>query len=170
VSYLTGLCNALAEAEGPKLRLRLVGSIECDQAAKGTAGRTASTNWPFLAQRVIRAESRFCWRDIEADPFVLGAARHDTRDDRAAAADYASSIRSAFQHCLGQGRLLLRGIARAFRPGDTVPGTRERLVNLSVDGQQRKYWAVVTAVNYDFRAGASKTDLVLETPGPRLWR
>lgn len=154
------------QTDQPKLRLRLIGSIECDQAAKGTADRTASANWPFLARRVIRAESRFCWRDISADPFGLSAARHDTRDDRAAAASYASSVRDASQHCLGQGRLLLRGIVRAFRPGDTVPATQERLVNLSVDGQQREYWAVVTAVNYDFREGAGKTELVLETPAP----
>jgi len=164
VSYLTALYNALAQTDGPKLRLRLIGSIECDQAAKSTAERTAGATWPFLARRVIRADSRFRWRDVADDPFGLGADRHDTRDDRAAAADHASAVRDALEHCLGRGRMLLRGIVRAFRPGHAVPRTQGRQVNLSVDGHPRRYWPIVMAVNYDFREGAGKTELLLETP------
>jgi hypothetical protein len=163
VSYLTALHNALGGGTGPKLRLRLLGSIECEQAAKAATDPPAGGLWPFRAERVIRAEDRFAWRDVTADPLALTSERRDTRDDRPGAAEYAAAAHAAGAHCTGGGRLVLRGIARAFRPGDAVPRTQGRRVNLSVDGPHRQCWPIITAVDYDFETGG-KTELRLERP------
>jgi len=165
VSYLTALHNALTGGAGPKLRLRLIGSIECDEAVRGVAPRRAGGAWPWPAERVVRAPDRFRWRDVAEGAFALGADRHDARDDRAAAAAAAAALRAAGEHCRGRGSLRLRGIVRAFRPGDAVGQTAGRRFDLSVDAPGGRAGPVITAVRYDFRTAAGKTELVLAAPG-----
>jgi len=163
-NYLTLLHNALRDS-GTKLSLRLVGSVECDDAAVGRAPRLSGSSWPVPAERVIRAEDRYQWREVPAgsDPFGLGAARHDTRDDADDAAAHAERVRDALGQEVGHGSVLLRHLTRSYAPGDVVPGTRGREIDLTVRTGLRCFAPVVVAVVWDLRAGKAATELLLDS-------
>jgi hypothetical protein len=164
--YLTLLNNALT-GESPALAMKLVGSIECDHAVLGRAARRADSSWPIVAQKVIRAGQRFRRLDVPvgADPYGMDDDRHDTRDDVADAAAYAREIRAAMQDETGQGSILLRQVTMSYAPGDVIPGTRGRRIDLTVSGSSGARAPVVVGVNWDFRPEICKTELLLDTPG-----
>ena len=164
--YLTLLNNALA-GNSPALAMKLVGSIECDHAVLGRAARQAGSSWPIVAQKVIRAGERFRRLEVPAggDPYDLDADRHDTRDDAAAAAAYAREIRAAMQDETGHGSIVLRQITRSYVPGDVIPGTRGRRIDLTVSGSNGARAPVVVGVNWNLRPEICKTELLLDTPG-----
>lgn len=163
-SYLTLLYNALRNS-GVKLSLRLVGSVECDEAVTARAPRRAASSWPFVAQRIVRAENRFVWRDVPdgSDPLDLPADRHDTRDDSADAADYARRVRSVLADEVGHGSILLRHLTRSYTPGDVIPRTQGRTIDLTVRGGDGRHAPVVAGVVWSFRPGTCKTELLLDT-------
>ena len=163
--YLTLLNNAL-RGEGPALAMKLVGSIECDQAVLGRAARQAGSSWPIVAQKVIRAGERFRRFDVPAggDPYGLDDDRHDTRDDAAEAAAYAREIRAAMQDETGHGSIVLRQVTRSYVPGDVIPGTRGRPIDLTVSGSNGARAPVVVGVNWNFGPEICKTELLLDTP------
>lgn len=163
--YLTLLNNALS-GQTPALAMKLVGSIECDQAVIGRAPRRSGSSWPIVAHKVVRAGDRFRRLDVpaEGDPFVLSADRHDTRDDTAYAEAYAGEIRAAMEDETGHGSIVLRHVTRAYAPGDVIPGTRGRRIDLTVSGSQGARAAVVVGVNWNLRQGICKTELLLDTP------
>jgi hypothetical protein len=164
-SYLTLLHNTL-RGSGKKLVLRLVGSIECDEAVTGRAGRRVGGSWPLTAARAIRAENRFRHRDVPggSDPFSLEASRHDTRDDSEDAADFACGIRDVLEDEVGHGSITLRHLTRAYAPGDVIPGTRGRVIDLTVRAGEAAHGPVVVEVVWNFQDGVNKTELVLDTP------
>ena len=49
-------------------------------------------------------------------------------------------------------------------PGDVIPGTRGRRIDLTVSGSQGARAAVVVGVNWNLRQGICKTELLLDTP------
>jgi hypothetical protein len=161
-NYLTLLDNALA-GRTPALAMKLVGSIECDHAVTGRAGRQAGSSWPIASAKVIRAGRRFAKSEVLAgsDPFSLSADRHDTRDDSAAASAFAAQIRSAGEDEIGRGSITLRQITRAYSPGDVIPGTQGRRIDLTVSGSAGAKAPIVVGVGWDFQSGAAKTELTL---------
>ena len=164
-SFLTLLYNAL-RGSGIKLALRLVGSIECDEAVIGRAARRLTSSWPFAAEKVVRLEDRFVHLDVPSgsDPFALDPVRHETRDDSADAADYASRIREVFEDEVGHGSVILRHVTRTYIPGDVIPQTQGRVIDLTVRSGQGAYAPVVVGVIWHFQGGANKTELILDTP------
>jgi len=168
-SYLTLLHNAL-RCSGTALVLRLVGSIECDVAVAGRAPRRVNTSWPLAAQKTIRAENRFRYREVPSgsDPFSLAPGRHDTRDDSSDAADYARSVRDVLEDEVGHGSIVLRHLTRTYTPGDVVPRTQGRVIDLTVRGARGTHAPVVVGVIWDFGDGVNKTELTLDTPVLRI--
>ena len=165
LSYLTLLHNALRDS-GEGLALRLVGSVECDEAVSGTAERRVRSSWPLKSARVVRAENRFRYRAVPSgsDPFDLPATRHDIRDDAADAAECARAVRGVLEDEVGHGSIVLRHVTRSFAPGDAVPATRGRVIDLTVRGGEGARAPVVVAVVWNFQAGGNKTELLLDTP------
>jgi hypothetical protein len=164
LSYLTLLHNAMRDS-GERLRLRLVGSVECDEAVSGRAERRVNSSWPLTAGKVIRADSRFRHREVPSgsDPFDLVASRHDTRDDSGDAADYAASVRGVLEDEVGHGSIVLRHLTRACVPGDVVPRTQGRVIDLTVPNGQGASAPVVVGVAWNFEPGVNKTELALDT-------
>jgi len=164
LSYLTLLHNAL-RGQGEGLALRLVGSMESDEAVVGLAPRRLSSSWPFVARKVVRAEERLVGRQVpdEADVLSLGAARRDERDDAADAAALAGALRDTMADEVGHGSLILRHVTRSYAPGDVVPQTQGRVIDLTVRGGQRRYAPVVAGVVWNFQHGASRTELLLDS-------
>ncbi|KKK68584.1 hypothetical protein LCGC14_2942590, partial [marine sediment metagenome] len=166
-SFLTLLYNTLDSAGDPKIRIRLIGSVESDEHVLGQAQRELSrSGWPYPAQRVVRAADRFARRDVMTDPWSLGAGRQDTRDDSAAAASYAATLRDGYQHTLAHGSIVLRGISRSYRPGDAVEQTWPRRVGLAAGDDANDDRPIIAGVTYDFREGACRTELALDTDTP----
>ena len=165
-SYLTLLHNALRNGGTHKLRLRVIGSVECDEAVTGRAARRAARSWPFPAAKPLRAGPRVRDREVPdgSDPFELAPGRHDTRDDSADAADYAESVRDVMEDEVGHGSIVLRHVTRAYAPGDVIPATQGRVIDLTVRTGERTHAPVVVGVNWDLRPGRNKTELVLDTP------
>jgi len=163
--YLTLLNNALT-GESPALSMKLVGSIECDHAVLGRAARQAGSSWPIVAQKVIRAGERFRRLDVPAggDPYGLDEDRYDTRDDSADAAAYAREIRAAMQDETGHGSIVLRQLTMSYTPGDVIPGTRGRRIDLAVSGSNGARAPVVVGVSWNFLPEICKTELLLDTP------
>ena len=167
--YLTLLNNALSGGS-VALAMKLVGSIECDQAVIGRAPRRSGSSWPIVASKVVRAGERFRRLDVQAggDPFSLSDDRHDTRDDSADAEASAGEIRSASEDETGHGSIVLRHVTLAYSPGDVIPGTRGRPIDLTVSGSEGSRAAVVVGVNWNLRPGLCKTELLLDTPMLRV--
>lgn len=167
--YLTLLNNALSGGS-VALTMKLVGSIECDQGVIGRAPRRSGSSWPVVARKVVRAGDRFRRLDVPtgADPFSLSADRHDTRDDTAEAEACAGEIRAAMEDETGHGSIVLRHVTRAYSPGDVIPGTRGRRIDLTVSGSEGTRAAVVVGVNWNLRPGLCKTELLLDTPMLRV--
>jgi hypothetical protein len=163
-SYLTLLHNAL-RGSGVALVLRLVGSVECDEAVTGHAPRRLSSSWPLPADKVIRAEHRYRRREVPggSDPFGLSADRHDTRDDSDAATSHAETVRDVLEDEVGHGSIVLRHVTRCYAPGDVVPQTQGRVIDLTVRSGEGDRAPVVAGVTWDFDAGANKTELLLDT-------
>jgi len=163
LTYLTLLYNTLRQ-EGVRLRFRLIGSVECDDAVTAVAGRELDSGWPFTATRILYVPSRFKWREVpEGTDLSLGSDRHDRRDDTADAMALARTVREASQQALGHGSVVLRGLHRGYCPGMAVPGTTGRCIDFSVDGGGRSAYPVIVAVRYDFTEGVHKTELVLDS-------
>ena len=163
-NYLGLLHNAL-RGSGTRLTLRLIGSIESDEAITGRAPRRVESSWPLVASHVIRAENRFRYRGVpgESDPFDLAPGRHDTRDDSDDAASYAASVRETLEDEVGHGSIVLRHLTRAYAPGDVVPSTQGRVIDLTVRGGAGGHAPVVVGVSWDFDLDVNKTELVLDT-------
>ena len=163
--YLTLLHNTL-RGSGTRLVLRLVGSVECDEAVTGRAARRVSSSWPLAAAKAIRAENRFRHRAVPSgsDPLGLESTRHDARDDSDDAADYALRVRDLLEDEVGHGSITLRHLTRACAPGDVIPRTRGRVIDLTVRGGERAHGPVVVEVLWNFDEGVNKTELILDTP------
>jgi len=157
--YLALLHNTLRDAGTYKLRLRLIGSIECDRAVKGLAPRGADCTWPFRAAKTLRLPARFKWRTVE-DTFVSGA---DTTaiDDAQAITEYAEQLRDQAENRRGTGSVMLRYLTRSYAVGDGIGATSPRVVDLHVDGPAGSTSPVVTTVVWHFEAEANKTELLL---------
>lgn len=164
-NYLTLLHNTL-RGTGEKLVLRLVGSVECDEAVTGRAARRVCSSWPLAAARAVRAENRFRHREVPSgsDPFDLEQNRHDTRDDSEDAANYARSVRDVLEDEVGHGSITLRHLTRAYGPGDVIPRTQGRVIDLTSRGRQGTHGPVVVEVVWNFEDGVNKTELILDTP------
>jgi len=172
-SFLTLLYNTVHEAGSPKLKFRLVGSVESDAHVVARAARRASHSaWPLAARVLVRAPDRFQRRDVLTDPWGLDASRRDLRDDTAAAGSFAAAVRDAGEHCMGHGSVVLRGLHRQIAPGRTVDATAPRRFDFDTDGRgtEGRHCPIVVAVTYDFREGAGKTELALDTPALELSR
>jgi len=170
LSYLTLLHNAIRGA-GIRLRLRLIGSVECDDAIKQTASKQVTAHWPFEAERTIYRPNRFAWREID-DADDLGRTA-DPVDDADDAYIYAKQVRDATEHALGHGSIVLRGLHTDAYPGVGISGTGGRKVDLLVDGgvpdsSLDRHAPIVVSVTWDFREKVAKTELVLDTPALRL--
>ena len=164
--YLTLLHNALRDDGAHKLRLRLVGSIECDQAVRGLAPRRASSAWPFRSARTARLPGRFAWRQVED---ALGAgAQTDTTDDVQEATAYAERLRDAAEDCHVAGSVLLRYLTRSYAVGDGGGATSGRAIDLCVDGGAGSFAPVVSKVVWHFDEGTHKTELKLDGPGRQV--
>lgn len=164
--YLTLLHNALRDAGTYKLRLRLIGSIECDRAVRGLAPRRIDSAWPFRAARAVRLPARFRWQEVQ-DTLVSGAETAGI-DDAAAAAQYAERLRDTAEDCRGHGSILLRYLTRSYVVGDSVGATSGRVVDLHVDGGRGRYQPVVTGVVWHFEQDANKTELMLDSAGRQV--
>lgn len=165
--YLTLLHNSLGAQGQYRLRLRLIGSIECDQAVRGSAPRQATSVWPFRAERVLRFGRRFQWREIRDDPFA-GAAQNTCIDDSLSAAVYAEQIRDAADGDIVRGSVVLRYLTRSYSPGDGISRTDGRVVDLLGAGVDQGRCPVVVAMTWDFREGVNKTELLLDSPESRV--
>jgi hypothetical protein len=170
-SYLTLLHNTLRfdpdnPHSEPMLCLRLIGSIESDQALTGRAPRTLGGAWPFRAERVVIRPERFRSRCVSdaLDP----DAPADLADDADEAEAYARRVRDVAQDCRGHGSIILRGITRAYGIGAAIPSTAGRAVNLTLDGGARAVAPVVVAITWNFEEGVSKTELLLDSPLMRV--
>jgi len=162
-TYLTLLHNTLRQ-EGVRIRIRMIGSVECDDAVTCTAARRIETPWPFSARKVVYAPNRFKWREVPAGTDLgLGQDRHDAVDDSAEAMTYAETIRRASEQGLGHGSVVLRGLHKCSRPGMAVPATTGRVVDFSVDGGRREQYPIIVGIAYHFAEGVSKTELMLDT-------
>lgn len=161
-NYLTLLGNALA-GRSPALVLKLVGSVECDHAVIGRAQRAANSSWPIVAAKAVRVGSRFTKNEVPAstDPFGLAGERLDLRDDSVDAAAYAARLRSTGENESGRGAITLRQVTRAYAPGDVIPGTRGRQINLTTTGSGGARAPVVLGVMWDLQPGEMKTELAL---------
>ena len=166
VHYLTLLYNALRGAGTYRLRLRLIGSIECDRAVKGLAPRRSASAWPFRAARGVHLPARFRWREV-ADTLVTGAETAGVNDS-AAAADYAERLRETAEDCRARGSILLRYLTRSYVVGDSIGATSGRTVDLHVDGGAGRYEPVVMQVVWHFEQDANKTELVLDSAGRQV--
>ncbi len=161
-SYLTLLYNAL-RGSGTGLRLRLVGSAECDQALIARAGRQAGSSWPLTAERVLRDEHTFRWREVAEGDDPFGGLVADVRDDAAAAMDLAERTRDRLADEVGHGSLILRGLTRAYAPGDAIPSTRGRQVDLTVRSGGDRRAPIVSGVIWSLEEGNCHTELLLDT-------
>ena len=121
-------------------------------------------------QRVLRAENRYRSRAVRegSDPFGLGPARHDTRDDAHDATSHAERIRDALGSEVGHGSIVLRHVTRAYAPGDAIPQTQGRRIDLTVRSGESTSAPIVVGVAWSLEAPASKTELLLDTPMLRV--
>ncbi|MEI7835259.1 MAG: hypothetical protein WCK05_02475 [Planctomycetota bacterium] len=162
-TYLTLLHNTLRGA-GTKLRLRLVGSVACDECVTGLAARDDQSPWPLRSRKVVYLPDRFKRRDVGSSQLP----GYDVADDSQAAAAYALRVRGAWENAAAGGTLTLRGLHRSYAPGDGIDRTGGRLVPLTIDGGQAGRGGavapIVVAVVWDLAAGAGKTQLTLDSP------
>ena len=164
--YLTLLHNALRDDGTHKLRLRLIGSIECDQAVRGLAPRRTASAWPFRSARAVRLPSRFTWRQVQ--DALDTSAETDTTDDALAATALAERLRDAGEDCRPAGSILLRYLTRSYALGDGIGATSGRVVDLTVDGGAGSFAPIVSKVVWHFESEGNKTELVLDSPGRQV--
>jgi hypothetical protein len=160
--YLTLLHATLTGGAGPKLLVRLSGSVETDATLTAVAARTQAARWPFAAQRAIYAPHRFRWRerlDAGVWPSTFAA---DARCDADDAADFAARVAEAEAAASGGGKLVLRHLTRDCAPGVGIPRTADRRIDLALDAEGERF-PIVTAVVWDFAAAPGKTELTLRT-------
>jgi hypothetical protein len=161
LSYLQLLHNALDETgDAPRMRLKLVGTIELDQAVGARAGRRIESSWPIERRRVIRAPHRLR-RQVRVDG--LPDAGDELVDDTATAGQWASAVRDAADRQLAHGSILLRGLSRAWAPGQSFTRTDGRRVSAGTGGEDDNAPVAVRSVVWNFTEGAGKTQLLLET-------
>ena len=161
--YLTLLHNALRNDGTYKLRLRLIGSIECDRAVTGAAARRVAGAWPFRAEKVLRMGGRFAWREV-LDSAYSSSEPSSTVDDSNAAQLYAEQVRDASDSALARGHVVLRQLTRSYVPGDGIGATAGRVVDLSLDGSGGGQAPVILGVVWNFENDANKTRLLLSGP------
>ncbi|MCY2930411.1 MAG: hypothetical protein NTV86_13105 [Planctomycetota bacterium] len=162
-TYLTLLYNTLRNA-GTKLRLRLTGSIACDECVTGLAERSDQSPWPLRSRSVVFLPDRFKRRDVAGSPLP----GYDVADDSQAADAYALCLRGAGENAAAGGVLTLRGLHRTYAPGDGVDRTSGRAVSLTIDGTQGGKGSsaapIVVGVVWLLAGEAGKTQLVLDSP------
>lgn len=166
-TYLQLLLNTLTNAEtGYKIELRLCGTIEDDVCVSAISSRSAGSPWPLLADRTVRDAERFKLREVDDG---LGGST-DTVDDTTAAMSLAVQIRDAEEDQLGHGSIILPFVTCAYKPGDGVPATAGRVIDLSVDGGAMNYQPVIRQVRWTFGEGPQMTELVLDSILVRIGR
>lgn len=165
-TYLTLLNNALRSST-PRLRLRLIGSVECDRAIVGEAARRGNSSWPLSTRRVVRADDRFRWCEVLDQPLdaSLPTTATDYETTRQAIEAYARRIRDTAEDALVHGSITLRYLAHPGRypVGTGLAGTSGRNISLQ-SGATAAYVPLVVCVNWNFAEGINKTELLLDTP------
>lgn len=162
-TYLTLLHNTL-RGYGTQLRLRLVGSIACDECVTGLAARNDQSPWPLRSRKVVYLPDRFKRRDVASSQLP----GYDVTDDSQAAGEYALRVREAWENAAAGGTLTLRGLHRSYALGDGIDRTDGRMVPLTIDGSQAgkggSVVPIVVGVTWLLGEGACRTQLNLDSP------
>ena len=166
INYLTMLHNTLRDS-GQGMQLILTGSIEDDAAVKGLAGREPGSDWPFVAEKVVRAGHRFQSREIS--DALDSALQTDTVDESADAEAFAQRIRQASDDSMGHGSLVLRYLTFGYPPGTGIPGTDGRIIDFTIDERDWTATPIVAGVRFRF-GDAPTTELLLDSPLLRVSR
>ncbi len=166
-TFATLLHNALAgNSTEHQLRLRVVGTVECDDALAAESEQLTGSIWPFAAERIEYLPERFGRGVVADNPSGLPT---DARDDAADAQAYADRCRDVYEDAMGHGSIVLRAILTHWRPGDAVAGTTGRDVSLAVGAggdtaTDGVYYPIIDQIVWDFQEGVNKTELVLDSP------
>lgn len=155
----TLLYNTLNDGDGHKVRFRLVGSVECDEAVKATVGRSVESAWPFDAERTVYAKDRFACALADYQPTGTGLI---ARDDAKETLEYARSVQKTAGEAMQHASIVMRGLTLAYRPGMAIRQTGGRAVPLgTADGAGAE--PIIREVSLNFAASACKTELVLDS-------
>jgi hypothetical protein len=160
--YLTLLHNALRGDGSYRLRLRLIGSVECDDAAKAVWGADGSP-WPFRAGKLVRLGRRAPWRQV-ADGLAPDTAESLVVDPHETAEACARQVGQACAPAAGRGHVVLRHLTRACEVGEGLGGTSGRQLDFALDASDEPRTAIITRVEWTFGPDEGKTRLVVESP------
>ncbi len=167
LNFATALFNTLSD-DGDRLRIRLTAGFEMDDSVYYEQRRQLDSSWPFDARALVYMPRRFKYRDIEGS--ISGDSEPAVIDDGEAngAMDlYGRKVRDALEDATGHGSVVLRGLHRAYSPGQGLWRLSGRNIGLSVRGRRQNKAAglapVIVGIAWHFTGGANKTELLLET-------
>ena len=160
----TLLYNSLYEPTAqPKLAIRVVGTIECDEAVNSTATRAAGTIWPSDAETSIRQAGRFAYIAVAPDSNTFAGAE-STRDDSTYIGTYTTAVQDAMEDAVGHGSIVSRFFTTGFCPGDVIPSLSLRGTSMRLDSSGgTSMYPIVSGVVWNFADGAYKTEIMLDT-------
>lgn len=166
LNFATALHNSLRAYGAEELRIRLMAGFEMDDSASYTLARELDSSWPFDARVVIPMLRRFKYRDIGGD---VSANEPATVDDESGddIFNYAVRARDTLEDATGHGSVVLRGLHRAYYPGQGLRKLSGRNIDLSLPGRRQNKAAsiapVIVGITWHFAGGVNKTELLLET-------
>ena len=172
LNFATALWNSLTAYGSDELTIRLTAGFEMDDSVDYTLQRDLDSSWPFDAKVMIPMVRRFKHRDVDGDVTDSEVA---TVDDESADAttgdhpihDYAVNVRDTLEDATGHGSVVLRGLHRAYHPGQGLWELSGRRIDLTTRGRRQNKAAsippVIMGITWHFAGGANKTELLLET-------
>ena len=168
LNFATALHNSIRAYGADELTIRLTAGFEMDDSVRYEQARQLDSSWPFDARALVYMPRRFKYRDVEGS--ISASSEPATIDDGAGdgALDlYGQRIRDALEDAVGHGSVVLRGLHRAYYPGQGLRKLSGRNIDLSLPGRRQNKAAsiapVIVGVTWHFAGGVNKTELLLET-------
>lgn len=172
LNFATALRNTLSN-DGDKLRIRLTAGFEMDDAVTYTLPRALDSSWPFDSRVAILMPKRWKYRDIDGSTSSSGgsAVVDDGTADPITSEhpmfDYAVNARDTLEDATGHGSVVLRGLHRAYYPGQGLRKLSGREIDLALPGRRGlkvdAIAPIIAGITWHFTGGANKTELLLET-------
>ena len=160
-TFATLLYNTMRGA-GVRMKLRLVGTIETDDALDSEQDRALNSAWPFDAVQLVYARQRFR-HEVAQITRTEGELTNQLRDDSTDIEAAAAAIQDKSEDAVGHGSIVLRHITAAYPPGMAIQSTTGRWMDTWIDAGVGRYYPIVSQVVWNFQEGTSKTELVLDS-------